>query len=200
MNTVPPATLDAFRDHGQVARTLDAGLPAADKTMADLEKAGISMRKVTDQLLEEAIKLFDEAFDKLIAAVEQKQAGTDKTKPKIQCQSIDLPGPLKQAVDATLHDWQENNKMARLWKGDASLWTGEDEDKWLGWLRVVDDQVTHLQQLTELAADTVGFQHALLLGIACMRVALGERSDVTAVFQTIGQEHSRQSLAGGTLE
>ncbi|HWZ43738.1 MAG TPA: transaldolase [Candidatus Saccharimonadales bacterium] len=71
VNTIPPATLDAFRDHGKVGRTLDAEVAAADKVMADLEKAGISMRAVTGQLLEEAIKLFDDAFDKLIAAVEQ---------------------------------------------------------------------------------------------------------------------------------
>jgi transaldolase len=73
VNTIPPATMDAFRDHGIVRRTLDAGLAAADKTMSDLGKAGISMKKVTDQLLEEAIKLFDDAFSKLIAAVEQKK-------------------------------------------------------------------------------------------------------------------------------
>jgi transaldolase len=73
VNTIPPATMDAFRDHGAVRRTLDADLPAADKTMSDLEKAGIPMKKVTGQLLEEAIKLFDDAFSKLIAAVEQKR-------------------------------------------------------------------------------------------------------------------------------
>jgi transaldolase len=73
VNTIPPATMDAFREHGIVRRTLDADLPAADKVMADLEKAGISMRKVTEQLLEEAIKLFDDAFQKLLAAVEQKK-------------------------------------------------------------------------------------------------------------------------------
>jgi transaldolase/glucose-6-phosphate isomerase len=73
VNTIPPATLDAFREHGIVRRTLDSGLAAADKTMADLEKAGISMKQVTDQLLDEAIKLFDDAFSKLIGAVEQKK-------------------------------------------------------------------------------------------------------------------------------
>jgi transaldolase len=73
VNTIPPATMDAFRDHGICRRTLDADLAAADKTMADLEKAGISMKKITDQLLEDAIKLFDEAFDKLLAAVAQKK-------------------------------------------------------------------------------------------------------------------------------
>ncbi len=73
VNTIPPATMDAFRDHGTVRRTLDADLAAADATMTNLEKAGISMQKVTDQLLDEAIKLFADAFAKLIAAVEQKK-------------------------------------------------------------------------------------------------------------------------------
>jgi transaldolase len=73
VNTVPPATMDAFRDHGIVRRTLDADVAAADEIMANLEKAGISMQKVTNQLLEEAIKLFDDAFQKLLSAVEQKK-------------------------------------------------------------------------------------------------------------------------------
>jgi len=167
VNTVPPATIDAFRDHGQVARTLDADLAAADKTMADLEKAGISMKAVTDQLLDEAIKLFDDAFDKLIAAVEQKKTEPAKIKPKIECLGCDLPAPLKQAVDATLKDWQANDKINRLWKGDSSLWTGDEEHKWLGWLHVAEDQVAHLQQLRDAASDVVqaGFRHALLLGM-----------------------------------
>ena len=167
VNTVPPATIDAFRDHGQVARTLDAELAAADKTMADLEKAGISMKAVTDQLLDEAIKLFDDAFDKLIAAVEQKKTEPAKIKPKIECLRCDLPAPLKQAVDATLKEWQANDKINRLWKGDSSLWTSDEEHKWLGWLHVAEDQVAHLQQLKDVANDVVqaGFQHALLLGM-----------------------------------
>lgn len=73
VNTIPPATMDAFRDHGVLRRTLDADLAAADEIMANLEKAGISMKKVTEQLLDEAIKLFADAFEKLLAAVEQKK-------------------------------------------------------------------------------------------------------------------------------
>jgi transaldolase len=73
VNTIPPATIDAFRDHGAVRRTLDADVAAADATMANLEKAGISMQKVTNKLLEDAIKLFADAFEKLLAAVEQKK-------------------------------------------------------------------------------------------------------------------------------
>ena len=75
VNTIPPATLDAFREHGKAGRTLDADLAAADKSMTDLASAGISMRTITDELLDEGIKLFDDAFEKLIAAVEQTKPG-----------------------------------------------------------------------------------------------------------------------------
>jgi len=167
VNTVPPATLDAFRDHGQVARTLDADVAAADQIMSDMEKAGISMREVTGKLLVEAIQLFDEAFDKLIAAVDQKKTKPEQVKPKIEKQSCQLPAPLQQAVDATIKDWQANDKMNRLWKGDATLWTNDEEDKWLGWLHITEDQIAHLQQLSAIASQAAkgGFDHAVLLGM-----------------------------------
>ncbi len=75
VNTIPPATMDAFRDHGKVSRTLDADVSAADQTMSDLAAVGISMQEVTDKLLEEGIKLFDDAFTKLLAAVDNKKGG-----------------------------------------------------------------------------------------------------------------------------
>lgn len=73
VNTIPPATMDAFRDHGIVRRSIDEDLSAADKVMSDLGKAGISMQKITDQLLEEAIKLFDDAFADLMSTVDKKR-------------------------------------------------------------------------------------------------------------------------------
>jgi len=74
VNTIPPATMDAFRDHGILRRTLDNDLAAADKTMSDLEHAGISMKQVTGKLLDDAIKLFDDAFTQLHQVVDQKRA------------------------------------------------------------------------------------------------------------------------------
>src|ERR1700685_3656975 len=73
VNTVPPATFDAFRDHGKPRASLEENLDAAHKTMLDLARSGISMKAVTDQLTEDGVKLFSDAFDKLLAAV-QKQA------------------------------------------------------------------------------------------------------------------------------
>jgi len=72
VNTVPPATFDAFRDHGKPRASLEQDVEGAGKTMADLDRTGISMKAVTDQLTEDGVKLFAEAFDKLLAAVEQQ--------------------------------------------------------------------------------------------------------------------------------
>ncbi len=72
VNTMPPATLDAFRDHGKPRASLEEGLEAAKKTMADLARMGISMKEVTDQLTEDGVKLFADAFEQLLAAVDQR--------------------------------------------------------------------------------------------------------------------------------
>jgi transaldolase/glucose-6-phosphate isomerase len=71
VNTMPPATIDAFRDHGKLRNSLTEDIPGAQKTMSDLAKAGISMKQVTDKLTDDGVKLFADAFDKLLAAVEK---------------------------------------------------------------------------------------------------------------------------------
>jgi len=89
------------------------------------------------------------------------------TQTKAESLRYDLPPALQQAVESTLKDWQANRKMARLWQGDASLWTGDDENKWVGWLNVVEEQISQLPQLQAAAEDAqkAGFTHALLLGM-----------------------------------
>jgi transaldolase len=69
VDTMPPATIDAFRDHGRVRNSLTEDVPAAQKTMDDLAKVGISIKEVTDKLTDDGVKLFADAFDKLLAAV-----------------------------------------------------------------------------------------------------------------------------------
>jgi transaldolase len=69
VNTLPPATLDAFRDHGRVRPSLIEDLEGARRLMRDLAAAGISMDEVTAKLLEEGVQLFADAYDKLLAAI-----------------------------------------------------------------------------------------------------------------------------------
>jgi transaldolase len=75
VNTIPPATLDAFRDHGKVRRTLDQGVPEADAVMRKLEQSGISMKAITDQLVEDGVNSFSESFSDLISAVGSRLKG-----------------------------------------------------------------------------------------------------------------------------
>jgi transaldolase/glucose-6-phosphate isomerase len=69
VDTMPPATIDAFRDHGRVRNSLTEDVPAAQKTMDDLAQVGVSIKEVTDKLTADGVKLFADAFDKLLAAV-----------------------------------------------------------------------------------------------------------------------------------
>jgi transaldolase len=78
VNTMPPATIDAFRDHGLLRNSLTEDIPAAEKAMADLARTGISMKEVTDKLTDDGVKLFADAFDKLLAAVAKSTSSTSK--------------------------------------------------------------------------------------------------------------------------
>jgi transaldolase len=72
VNTMPPATIDAFRDHGAVARTVDKDLDIAKKQLAAIEAAGVSMKDVTDKLLADGLASFQKSFETLIAGLEKK--------------------------------------------------------------------------------------------------------------------------------
>ena len=78
-----------------------------------------------------------------------------------------LPESLASTVKGTIADWQSRGNMKRLWQRDATLWTGSDEDKWLGWLDIVEEQVAQQDQLQKIAKEVQQreFQHVLLLGM-----------------------------------
>ena len=78
-----------------------------------------------------------------------------------------LPPALSSAVDYSLTDWKNNNKVARLWKKDASLWSGADESNWLGWLNITQEQIANLATFRKLAQEVkkAKFRHVLLLGM-----------------------------------
>lgn len=72
VNTMPPQTIEALRDHGVVERTVDRKLRAAESLLAEIEKAGISMKDVTRKLLVDGIASFQKSFDELIEGLESK--------------------------------------------------------------------------------------------------------------------------------
>ncbi len=165
VNTIPPATFDAFRAHGRVRASLGEDVESACDTMATLAEVGISMKEVTGKLLTEGVQLFADAFAKLLKAVEKQsqQAGAGR----LNRLTYKLPEELTAAVKASLAEWRAQGKVRKLWGRDASLWSGKDEAEWLGWLGITNDQLAHIQRLTGIteAARNAGFSHVLLLGM-----------------------------------
>ena len=165
VNTIPPATLDAFRDHGHPRASLESDIDAAQDTMDTLEKVGISMKQVTDDLITQAVKLFADPFDKLLNAVDAKCKYASQA--EVDAQTYSLPKELEEPLQAAVEDWKMAGKVRRLWARDASLWSSSDEGNWLGWLGITEDQLGNKQHLEAVAADVkaAGFKHALLLGM-----------------------------------
>ena len=165
INTITPATLEAFRDHGRPRPSLEGNLDEARATLAALERVGISLEEVTDTLLEDGVTLFCRAFDSLLAAVDQGRRA--EIGSVLDRQSCTLPPHLAAKVSELVADWQRSGKMRRLWTRDAALWTGADANGWLGWLDVTDDQLAHIGPLKEAAREVAdsGVLHAVLLGM-----------------------------------
>src|SRR6266852_5229401 len=104
----------------------------------------------------------------------------------VNLQTFSLPHNLSEAVEATLDDWHANGKVKSLWAGDASLWTGGDESKWLGWLNIVGEQKRSIRRFTNFAEEVkdAKFSHVLLLGMGgsslcpeVMRESFGKLDD-----------------------
>ena len=86
---------------------------------------------------------------------------------EINLQTFSLPHSLSAAVDETLDEWNSGGKVKRLWARDASLWTNSQEDKWLGWLDIVNEQQRSIRRLANFAEEVrdAKFCHVLLLGM-----------------------------------
>ena len=78
-----------------------------------------------------------------------------------------LPENLEKAARETLREWQEENKIARIWAKDASVWTDDDEAKWLGWLDSVEAELGKVQEYKDFTEDvkSAGFTDVLLMGM-----------------------------------
>ena len=74
VNTMPPKTMDAFRDHGRVAPTLAQDPAGARAVLAEAERLGLDLNSVTDTLVVEGVKQFADAFDALLDAVAEKRS------------------------------------------------------------------------------------------------------------------------------
>ena len=188
VNTLPPSTMDAFRDHGRVRASLEENVDQARQIMATLDRCGISIDAVTAKLVDEGVHLFAEAFDKLLSAVSRKRAV--RLGQQLDSQTSKLAADLERTITLSLESWRQDAKVRRLWARDASLWTSSDEAKWLGWLGIADAERTQIDALSRVAEDIrkQNFGHVVLLG-------MGGSSLGPEVFaQTFGHQDGRPEL------
>jgi transaldolase/glucose-6-phosphate isomerase len=162
INTMPVATLDAFRDHGKARNTLQADTAEAQRILGELGRVCISLEAVTDKLLHEGVRLFADAADKLLGVVANKRADLVG---QIDKQALALGPQLEKKVEEIAEDWRVRGNIRRLWQRDMSLWTNADEDRWLGWLESAED--SEIAEYVAFAREVKenGYRDAVLLGM-----------------------------------
>ena len=182
VNTVPPATLDAFRDHGKLRDSLEENIDDARRVLAELEKSGISLDAITAELVKDGVKLFADAADKLYGAVAHKRAAV--IAGAIDLQKLALGASISKAVEAGTEEWRASGRIRRLWQRDKSIWTGTDEDKWLGWLDSVSAEKSKLADYRDFAnwVKQQGFTDAVVLGMG------GSSLGPEVIAETFGQQ------------
>ncbi|MCH8087638.1 MAG: bifunctional transaldolase/phosoglucose isomerase, partial [Chloroflexi bacterium] len=189
VNTVPPATLTAFLEHGTASPTLERDLLDAQETMQALERAGIDVNKVTSRLLADGVKSFAESFEKLLANIEEKRArlvGGAHVHPGAGLGSY-LPD-----VEEAVADLQNRDVVGRIWRKDHTVWQPSSEEitNRLGWLNVTDQMGEQAPSLVSFAQEVrdAGFRHVVLLGMG------GSSMGPEALRQTFGSAEGYPEL------
>jgi transaldolase/glucose-6-phosphate isomerase len=162
VNTLPPATLKAFHDHGEVAPALHEGLNEAHAQIAALRAAGIDLDAAMEKLQTDGVKLFSDAFDSMLKSIDGKRGAL-------------IARGRADNVSAGLGYVDELIKMkaaSRLWQRDTALWTTQPEhikiiSNRLGWLSSAQTMLEHVDELLQLRRDVeaMGVTDAVVLGM-----------------------------------
>jgi len=165
VNTVPPRTLHAFLDHGQVALTLERDVEEARANLARLSQLGVDLDAITGKLLDDGVHAFADSFEDLMASIAEKRecllTGWEQISASL--------GSYTTGVDDAVSGLSERKVVSRIWSHDHTLWKPQPEEiaNRLGWLHspeMMQDQVARIQRLLEwVRAD--GYTQALLLGM-----------------------------------
>jgi len=189
VNTLPPSTLNAFRDHGTVALTLETELLAERARLEKLADLGIDLDQVTDELLAEGVEKFARPFSDLMESIAEKVARLESQWQRMETRL----GDYQEAVSGALDEMAREDIIDRIWKHDHTVWKPDPAEitNRLGWLhiaRTMKANVPRLEALAEAVRED-GYTHALLLG-------MGGSSRGAEVFrETFGVEDGALDLA-----
>ena len=168
VNTLPPATLQAFRDHGRVLSTaIQEGLDEARSQLTQLEALGIDLESVTESLQAAGVDSFTASFDDLLQTLEQKRDSILADRTSVPIQHL---GSYERAVESRLRDWADARFSCRLWEKDYTLWSPDPlpelTDR-MGWLTLPISMHDHIDALRYFADEVKdgGVRHVVLLGM-----------------------------------
>jgi transaldolase/glucose-6-phosphate isomerase len=161
VDTVPPNTLAAFREHGEVRRSLDEHVDVARRQLKELAEVGVDLDQVTKELEVEGVELFFKSYESLNKALATAARDIRQGKGPTQWHSL---GTLQPTVDKTTAQLQKDEVPRRLWAKDGTLWPG-DAGNWLGWLNVVEKMESKDHELRELARAGKSYSDLVLLGM-----------------------------------
>ena len=167
VDTIPPATLAAFREHGEVRRSLDENVELAKRQLKQLADVGVDLDQVTRELELEGVESFTKSFETLVDTLRKESQKIKAGKGPRQWYSL---GQLQPKVDARVAQLQKEDAPRRLWAKDSTLWTSnpgkreEIRDR-LGWLSVADQMLEHVSELKQLARDARTYSDVVLLGM-----------------------------------
>lgn len=165
VNTVPPAALEAFIDHGQVQLSLESDMDLALEQLHELRSLGIDLDQITQTLQEDGVAAFEKSFLALMDNLSQKVDRLQNGKPGFQSQL----GDYEDAVYGAMQEIAQNDIIDRIYARDYTLWKQEPEEisNRLGWLDIAERMKGSLADLHEFVTETrqAGIEKALLLGM-----------------------------------
>jgi transaldolase/glucose-6-phosphate isomerase len=165
VNTVPPATLYAFRDHGTVALTLEQGLDEAYDQIGRLADLGLDLDAITQQLQDDGVASFAQSFESLVGSITEKR---ERLLAEWHRRSASL-GTYQATVDAALEEIVRERIVARIWAHDHTVWKPEPTEitNRLGWLHIAEAMLDQQWRLTEFVDGVLadGYCDVLLLGM-----------------------------------
>jgi len=165
VNTIPPATLTNFLDHGTLSRTLTEGLEEATTQLRQLSGQGVDLEEVTRGLLEEGVAAFVKPFEALLVNISEKQRRLLEGRKDYEARL----GGYEGAVGDALVHLRKEGIMSRIWAHDHRVWKEEPGEivNRLGWLYSPDVMVDAIPGITAFAEDAraAGMTSALLLGM-----------------------------------
>jgi transaldolase/glucose-6-phosphate isomerase len=170
VNTMPPATIDAVRDHGKIdCGTVTENVEEAHQVIDRLRKVGIDIKDVTDQLTVEGVDAFANSLHGLYSVIAEKTANIQSQVESSASSSLDGQ---QSAVDTALQHLDGDKTIQRLWEKDPTVWkpAGEDQSEIadrLGWLDVADQMLQHTDRFEEVASTvrSEGYSHVVVLGM-----------------------------------